>query len=144
MAVKANKEKALAALLDARTFSEAATAAGLSRRTLFNYLHADGDFASAYREQLELRRIEAAEQAAADMADAIRAVMDLMNDPMQPGAVRLKAAQTLIERAERGFEVESGVAYRAVETHRSAFDFDDDVWAEFLKNSQINPQIFDA
>lgn len=144
MAVKANKEKALTALLDARTFSEAATAAGLSRRTLFNYLHCDSDFASAYREQLELRRIEAAEQAAADMADAIRAVMDLMNDPMQPGAVRLKAAQTLIERAERGFEVESSVAYRAVETHRSAFDFDDDVWAEFLKNSQINPQIFDA
>ena len=65
---QADKDKALAALLDAPTFTAAAAACGLDRRTLYNYLRNDSDFANAYRRQRQLRAIEQAEQAAGERA----------------------------------------------------------------------------
>lgn len=98
-----NKEKALAALLDAPTLTAAAAAAGLDRRTIFNYLHGDFEFARAYKYQRQLRAIERAEQAAGEREAALQAIRDMMNDGEVPAAIRLKAAERLLDVANDGF-----------------------------------------
>ena len=45
-----NKKKALEALLDSRSLTEAADKAGITRRTLYGYIHHEPDFAKAYEE----------------------------------------------------------------------------------------------
>ena len=105
-----NKEKALAALLDAPTLTAAAAAAGLDRRTLYNYLRDDSKFAFEYKRQRQLRAIEQAEQAAGERAAALQAIRDIMNDGEQPAAIRLKAAEKLLDVANDGFIRQANIA----------------------------------
>lgn len=94
------KAKALAALLDSNTLEEAAQKAGINRKTLYSYMHDDADFAECYKaaqERLTLERVDSIE---ADRKRATAAILALMDDPKQPGAVRLKAAQTILESAD--------------------------------------------
>lgn len=106
----ADKERALAALLDAPTLTAAAEMAQLDRKTLYNYLHSDKEFVKAYNNQRQLRAIERAEQAAGEREAALQAIRDIMNDDEQPGAVRLKAAEKLLDVADTGFNVQRSIA----------------------------------
>lgn len=110
MANEKNKDKALAALLTAKNLTEAAQVAGLDRKTLYNYLHDDKEFALQYKRQRELRAIEQAEQAAEERAAALDAIREIMTDPEQPGAVRLKAAEKLAEVAAAGLNTQRNIA----------------------------------
>lgn len=118
-----NKEKALAALLDAPTLTAAASAAGLDRRTLFNYLHDDFEFAREYKYQRQLRAIERAEQAAGEREAALQAIRDMMNDGEVPAAIRLKAAERLLDVANDGFIRQGSVAGDIWQGH-CGLDFD--------------------
>jgi len=120
---QADKDKALAALLDAPTFTAAAAACGLDRRTLYNYLRNDSDFANAYRRQRQLRAIEQAEQAAGERAAALDAIRDIMNDDEQPAAVRLKAAERLLDVASVGFEKQRSIAGDIADAHSGFYEF---------------------
>lgn len=125
MSKDANKERALAALLDAPTMSAAAVTAGLSRRTVYEYLRSDRDFALRYKQQRQLRAIEQAEQAAGEREAALQAIRDVMNDVDQPGAVRLKAAERLLDVANAGVGEQRQIADSIVEAHNplwSGFD----------------------
>ena len=106
---QADKEKALAALLDTSTFTAAAEQAGLSRRTLYSYLRDDKDFAMSYKQQRQLRELEAAERAAALHQDALDAIKDVMANG-EPGAVRLKAAERLLAIADDGISTQRRIA----------------------------------
>lgn len=105
----ADKEKALAALLDTSTFTAAAEQAGLSRRTLYSYLRDDKDFAMSYKQQRQLRELEAAERAAALHQDALDAIKDVMANG-ESGAVRLKAAERLLAIADDGISTQRRIA----------------------------------
>lgn len=124
MATKANanKARALDALLDSRTFTEAAEKAGIARKTLYSYLRDDVEFARAYKaaqERLTLERMEAIE---ADRQRAKAAIFAIMDDTKQPGAVRLKAAQSILEAvtAEQG-KVDA-ITARNVTANSNPFD----------------------
>lgn len=119
----ADKEKALAALLDTSTFTAAAEQAGLSRRTLYSYLRDDKDFAMSYKQQRQLRELEAAERAAALHQDALDAIKDVMANG-ESGAVRLKAAERLLAIADDGIRVQRKIAGDLWQLHTD-FNFDE-------------------
>lgn len=94
----ASKEQVIAALLENPTLTAAAEAAGVSRRTVYNYL-SDADFAEAFRQQRIAQAIAREEQLSKERAEALRVVREIMFDTREPGAVRLKAAAKLLEEA---------------------------------------------
>lgn len=116
------KNQALAALLESSSISEAAEKAGISRRTMYNYLHEDVDFARAYKAQqeeaatLHLERLERNRERAAEV------MLELMEDKQQPGAVRLKAAQAIVEAATLQAGAVEAIAARNISRNKDIFD----------------------
>lgn len=95
------KAKALAALLESTTLTEAAEKAQISRRTLFTYIRTEYEFAEAWqsvRENIVTTACDAAEMRVNAAADFI---LSVMNDESQAVSIRLKAAQILLENGEK-------------------------------------------
>ncbi len=97
MSKQQNKAKALEALLECNTLTEAAEKAGISRRTLYGYIRYEKDFATAYKTARERVQLEQLDQIAADRKRAQATIFEIMEDKEQPAAVRLKAAQSIID-----------------------------------------------
>lgn len=116
------KNQALAALLESSSISEAAEKAGISRRTMYNYLHEDIDFARAYKalqEEAATLHLERLEQ---NRERAAAVMLELMEDKQQPGAVRLKAAQAIVEAATIQAGAVEAIASRNVNRNKDMFD----------------------
>ena len=117
------KDKALTALLDSSSISEAAAKAGISRRTMYSYLHEDLDFARAYKAlqeeaaTLHLERLEQNRERAAEV------ILELMEDKEQPGAVRLNAAKSIIAVATHQAETVEAIANRNINRNKGPYDF---------------------
>jgi molybdenum-dependent DNA-binding transcriptional regulator ModE len=111
------RSAALEALQTESTFTAAAEKAGISRRTLYDYLYNDKEFAFAYREQLRLRSLVRAEQATNEREAALQTIREIMQDDEQPAAVRLKAAEKLLDYADSGCATEFKRAGDAVDKH---------------------------
>lgn len=115
MAADLNKERALDALLTERTFSAAADKAGISRRTLYSFLHEDLEFAREYRARVRLLGIERAEREMLDRDAALDAIREIMGDSKAPAAVRLKAAERLLDVAATSMATVNGVAQEGID-----------------------------
>ena len=100
MAKGLNKQKALAALLDSNTITEAAEKAGITRQTLYGYMRDDADFSRAYKIAQERIALEQAETIAEERRRAKDTIFSIMEDTAQPAAVRLKAAESVLEATE--------------------------------------------
>ena len=103
-----NKDRALTALLESNTLTEAAEKAGISRKTLYNYIRNDPAFGLAYRtarDQITLEQMEALNNGT---DRATRLLLDLMDDAEQPAALRMKAAQTILTAAAKQHEITRG------------------------------------
>ena len=92
----AKRARVLDALMEQPTLTAAASAAGISRRTLFNYMHSDSEFAEAYQQRRRQMAIEQAEQLDGERKHVLDAIKGIMDDQTQAAAVRLKAATTLL------------------------------------------------
>lgn len=112
------KAAALAALAESNTLTEAAERAGISRRTLYGYIRDDVDFSVAYKSLQEQATLRAYEAAAARRDHASEVVEAIMDDAEQPGAVRLKAALSIIDKAD---EMETEV-FKLATSHVRAND----------------------
>lgn len=88
----AKKAEALAALSSARTLTEAAQLAGISRTTLWAYLK-DKQFNDELQAFQTMRA-----WLRADQMEALRAIM---TDPEAPAASRVNAAQQILREAQR-------------------------------------------
>ena len=118
------KAAALEALCSSSTLTEAAEKAGISRRSLYTYIRQEHDFARAYREIQEAAATAAAEAAEARAAEASSMVESIMNDEDQPAAVRLKAAQIILENSTKRREKLESITQKCVsDTSGLAFDF---------------------
>jgi hypothetical protein len=99
------KEEAIAALLTQRNIEDAARAAHIGTNTLLRWLQLP-EFKAEYRKA----RREAVGQTMARMQQATGAagsiVLKLMTDPNVPAAVRLRAAECVLDRATKGIELE--------------------------------------
>ncbi len=90
------KDAALVALQDSNSLTEAAERAGISGREMFAHVHNDSDFAMTYKENRARQMITYADSLAARRDHALEVVTAILDDAEQPGAVRLKAAQTIL------------------------------------------------
>ena len=87
--------------MDSRTLTEAAEKAGISRKTLYNYVRNDVQFAKAYRQIIEETATAAAE-AVDERADrAAATIEEIMADQEQPALTRLKAADMILQECDR-------------------------------------------
>ena len=108
MTSEQRKTRALNALLDSNTLTEAAEKAEISRRTLYNYIRYDGDFGAAYRAARDQITLEQLEALNSGTARATKLLMDIMDDTEQPASIRMKAAQTVLSTAAKQYELTQG------------------------------------
>ena len=121
------KARALAALLDSNTFTEAAEKANISRRTLYNYVQGNSDFAKAYKAAQDQLTLEQMDALASDRERAKAVILDLMEDTNQPAVVRLKAAQSVFDIADVQQTRTTAIVKGNVEANKSLFE-DDSKW----------------
>lgn len=122
MAKDANKAKALAALLDSTTLTEAAEKVGLNRQTIYRYMRDDPEFSRAYKEAQERIAFEQTETIIADRQRAKETIFAIMEDVKQPGAVRLKAAQSVLEASEAAEARQRKIINENINRHSDPFD----------------------
>lgn len=94
------RQNAIDALLDSKTLTEAAEKAGITRKTLYNYLRTDKEFARAYKEARERLTLERLDTVEAEQAQAKAVILEIMNDKQQNSATRLKAAQAILDAGQ--------------------------------------------
>lgn len=102
MAKETNKEKALTALLNSSTLSDAAKACGLSEATLYRYLQ-EKEFKKDYREarrQLVEYSINELQQASGDAVKTLKTNLSCGNP-----SVEVRAAQIILDNAHKGIEL---------------------------------------
>lgn len=117
------RQAALAALMDSSTLTEAAEKAGISRRTLYNYLRNDIEFARAYDEMRDMQAVSLLDEMTERRRQASAVIMDLMNDTEQPGVVRLKAAQAILEAAAEQNRIVGSIASENIRANKDMWDF---------------------
>ncbi len=100
------QDKAITALLSCKTIADAAQQAGVSERSLYNWL-SDETFQAAYR----AARWQAAGQAIARLQqisiEAANALQDVFNNIEAPASARVSAARAVIELSLRSVELEN-------------------------------------
>ena len=95
-----SNEEIIAALLQHGTIREAAEAAGTTPRTIYDRMK-DREFRADYMEAKNDIIRKAVYSINAKLSEAIDAVSDIMNDADTNPAVRLQAAQTIINNAAK-------------------------------------------
>jgi transposase-like protein len=99
------KEEAIAALLSQRNVEEAARVVGIAPKTLLRWLRVP-EFKEAYRQA----RGEVISQATARLQQAtgaaVSTLLKIMVNPDGPTPSRVRAAQCVLERAQKAFELE--------------------------------------
>jgi len=91
-------EQLIASLLQSGTMKEAAAAAGISERSLYNRMNERG-FRQLYSEAKNEVYRSAVYNINSKLSAAVDAVFEIMNDNEVNAAIRLQAAQTLINNA---------------------------------------------
>lgn len=91
-----NKERLLAALLTSRTKKEAATAAGISDRTMRSYFE-DKEFCQRYREAFAGVVQDATRRAQQLLEPALSTLQTVMEDEEIPAQARITAAKSIID-----------------------------------------------
>lgn len=116
------KQAALEALMECSTLTEAAEKAGISRKTLYSYIRHDRDFSWAYSDLQDQATIRAMESAQAMRERASSVILALMEDEKQPPAIRLKAAQALLEEDAKQGERAAKIATSYCKRNAPMFD----------------------
>ena len=99
------KEEAIAALLSQRNVEEAARVAGIGTRTLLRWLKIP-EFLSAYREARRAAFGQAVARLQQGASAAATTLLKTMIDPGTPASVRVRAAECVINHANKGIEIE--------------------------------------
>lgn len=94
------KERALAALLTSPNREQAAKAAGITPRTMYNFFR-DPEFCERYRQAFKNVVEDSARTAQRMMTPALATLRSVMRDENQPGGVRVQASKTVIDSALR-------------------------------------------
>lgn len=103
--LSAKQHKALEALLSGATKGDAATAAGVTPRTLNRWLSEDVLFWDTLQGESQRAVFDATRRLTAAMDTAVTTMTAVMSDANAPAAVRLRAAQVTMETAVKLIEV---------------------------------------
>jgi transposase len=99
------KEQAIAALLTEPSIESAAKSIGIGTQTLYRWLKVP-EFQKSYREarrEVFLQSIARLQQAS---KTAVSTLLDTMGDPNAPSSVKVRAAETVLNQARQGMELE--------------------------------------
>ncbi len=111
------KEEAIAALLSQRNIEEAARAAGIGTRTLLRWMQIP-EFNAAYRKA----RREAVSQSVARLQQAtgaaVTTLLKVMVDSNSPASTRVRAADSVLDHANKAIEIED-IEARVAELERA-------------------------
>lgn len=118
-----SNEDIIAALLQSGTIKEAAAAAGTTPRTIYNRMN-DREFRAEYMEAKNGIIRRAVFSINEKLSAAIDAVVDIMSNDENNPAIRLQAAQVIINNAGKFAERLSREEYQSRCEARSPFDVD--------------------
>ena len=105
--VDQRKQLALEALVSSKSLTEAARIAGLSRRTLYNYLYCDKEFAEAYQRICNELRADISERLDSSAETALSFITQVVESRGAPPAMRLQASCKLLDYLIRLQELDS-------------------------------------
>lgn len=118
-----SNEEIIAALLQHGTIKEAAAAAGTTPRTIYDRMN-DREFRAEYMEAKNDIIRKAVFTINEKLSAAIDAVAEIMTDKDNNPAVRLQAAQTILNNAGKFAERLTHDEYQSRNEGKSPFDFD--------------------
>ena len=118
-----SNEEIIAALLQHGTIKEAAAAAGTTPRTIYDRMN-DRDFRAEYMEAKNDIIRKAVFSINEKLSAAIHAVADIMTDTDNNPAIRLQAAQTIINNAGKFADRLTKDEYQSRNEAKDPFDFD--------------------
>lgn len=93
------KQKALAALIRAPTIEAAAQELGIGYSTLRNWIKSDDEFRAEYEAALADIFEDASKQARQNIAPALSALREIVDDAENPAAARVQSARVILESA---------------------------------------------
>lgn len=114
----------IASLLQAGTIKEAARTAGVSTRTVYDRMN-DKEFRAEYMAAKNDIMRKAVFNLNSKLAAAVDAVADIMTDKNNNAAVRLQAAQTILNNAGKYADILSKAEQAARDENKSVFDIID-------------------
>jgi hypothetical protein len=120
-----SNEEIIAALLQHGTIKEAAAAAGTTPRTIYDRMN-DREFRAEYMEAKNDIIRKAVFTINEKLSEAIDTVADIMTDKDNNPAIRLQAAQTILNNAGKFAERLTHDEYQSRNEGKSPFDFDFD------------------
>lgn len=118
-----SNEEIIAALLQHGTVKDAAAAAGIAPRTIYDRMN-DREFRAEYMEAKNDIIRKAVFTINEKLSAAIDAVAEIMTDKDNNPAVRLQAAQTILNNAGKFAERLTHDEYQSRNEGKSPFDFD--------------------
>jgi len=116
-----SNEEIIAALMNSSTLAQAAQAAGISSRALYDRMK-DPEFRAAYRIEKAAIVRQAAQNLNGRIAGAVDTIAEIMQDADANPAIRLQAAQTILSNAAKFAERLDAVDAKAEETRRGPLD----------------------
>jgi fructose-bisphosphate aldolase class 1 len=117
-------EQIIAALISSGTIAKAAEAAGISSRTIYERM-THREFKAAYRAAKSDLIRQAVFNMDNKLTDAINTIAEIMNDKTANPAIRLQAAQTILNNAQKFAERLQGEEHSIAQaTEKPLFDIE--------------------
>ena len=116
-----SNEEIIAALMNSSTLAQAAQAAKISSRALYDRMK-DAEFRAEYRIAKAAIVRQAAQNLNSKIAGAVDTIAEIMQDADANPAIRLQAAQTILSNAAKFAERLEVVDAKAEETRRGPLD----------------------
>jgi hypothetical protein len=111
------KEEAIAALLSQKNIEEAARVVGITANTLLRWQKVP-EFATAYLEARRAANAQTTARLQQASSPAVSILLKVMLDPVTPPAVKVRAADIILDRAFKGSENED-LEVRVTELERT-------------------------
>ena len=116
-----SNEKIIAALMNNSTLAQAAKAAGISSRALYDRM-GDKEFRAEYKAAKAALMRQATQALNDRISEAVNTIAEIMQDTTANPAIRLQAAQTILSQATKFSERLDTVDEKAEEPRRGLLE----------------------
>lgn len=115
----------LEALMTAKNIEEASNLAGVSRKTIYQYLNNDIDLITQYRNIKREQLRELSESLSESTETALKNIIDIAEDKNTPPFVKLQANLKVIELFMKIRQVENGINEKIYQENKSPYELEE-------------------